>query len=124
MPHDQRCIDSNRFGDGFDCVCEPDWKAEATRLKGELRILRDQVAISGADARDQYGLSLAVEQEKVKLLIGVVAEAAKLFDMVRAEEAAAAFEGIPWPTGKTTWDMMWAWQAHPTVVAALREVKR
>lgn len=23
MSHSQRCLSANRFGDGFDCICEP-----------------------------------------------------------------------------------------------------
>jgi hypothetical protein len=48
----------------------------------------------------------APELEELKALI---ADAEELFNMSIAEQAAAAFEGEPWPTGKTTHELILAW---------------
>lgn len=40
--HDQRCLDSNRFGDGFDCNCEPDWKALYLAAKARIAELEKE----------------------------------------------------------------------------------
>lgn len=40
MSHSQRCISANRFGDGFDCICDTEplavAQAEAARLRRVL----------------------------------------------------------------------------------------
>lgn len=53
MSHDAHCISANRFGDGFDCVCEPDWKAIAARG----RKLLEAASVSGVSP----DLKLAIE---------------------------------------------------------------
>lgn len=80
MSHDQRCLDSNRFGDGFDCICEPDWKAECARLKQAIKEIEDP--------RNAYGLSLAVEQEKVRLLTAAADKAITWLVTVKADQPA------------------------------------
>jgi hypothetical protein len=49
--HDQRCLDSNRFGDGFDCNCEPDWKALYLAAKARIAELeRENAELEGSIA--------------------------------------------------------------------------
>lgn len=146
MSHDQRFRDSNKGmtlegmtlgchlhkgADNWDPSCPQCHEFARGIIKGlaesrdELKdsnrfLEAERVALQArvselVDPRNAYGLSLAVEQEKVKALLGVVKEAAALLEdgyKVDATADVLAFNA-----------RVNAWLTHPTVVAALREVK-
>jgi hypothetical protein len=64
--HDQRCLDSNRFGDGFDCNCEPDWQV---LYKGLEKKLKDYEPLLEACRKAQFteidGQSCVLDENRV-----------------------------------------------------------
>lgn len=38
--HSEKCISANRFGDGFDCCCDPDPKLRITELESQVAALK------------------------------------------------------------------------------------
>jgi hypothetical protein len=59
--HDQQCLDSNRFGDGFDCNCEPNWKALYQELQKKLKAVED--ALEATKTMHQMSLQETVDAE-------------------------------------------------------------
>jgi len=77
VSHSQRCLDSNRFGDGFDCICDEEPLPKALKRIAHLeKLTRETVP----------RFEFAALSEECKEMTEAIREAAGILAKLKAEE--------------------------------------
>lgn len=84
MSHSQRCISANRFGDGFDCICDEEPLAKALEANAELAARITELEKQLAQQTRQLGgmgrVASVLHQDEQAELNAAIQYAADTFD--------------------------------------------